>query len=555
MINSITIKSKKNNEEKEINFGKINIIVGEKGSGKSTLFQILISHFLKSQCDPLVDFLTKKNINISTIKIDDEEISLSDYTKVKQGDFDKKADKLNFISRQNDEIKTKLDNNKTIKKQHENSLDQFVDEIIEKNSLSLVDKLKEFKEKIDYFNQKSQEINWRSFWEVKNPADNIRFDPEKIDYDNAKEIGKLKNKIDVNEKLIKESKAYINILKNSKKFYEKENNKASFPFIEEEKQIVLSIEENILKIEELIKNLETYNKKLNLTRIVLDLFKRNFIIQKNEYKKEKNESEKNRLTSSKFEKFFKEQAKILVGIKKTFNEIEGYIDQKIDLNLEEKNTDLLTFKLERFVLDEEKIFDSFGIFLYKTGQTDKRLHSNWMLKNKGDKQKKVNNWKDEAEKKIIDFFVKDHVHIYAGNKKYENMSPGEKSIFGLKYKMLKNDQQYLFLDQPEDNLDNHTIKEEIVPLLIKAREENKQIFIVTHNSNIGILVNPDKVVTTNIHENDIDKIFSDSKSIKNKEGEEEILEVYYLEGGEEAIKKRMDYIKKKETIKEKHDSN
>jgi ATPase subunit of ABC transporter with duplicated ATPase domains len=91
-----------------------------------------------------------------------------------------------------------------------------------------------------------------------------------------------------------------------------------------------------------------------------------------------------------------------------------------------------------------------------------------------------------------------HVDIMAGEKKYSSMSSGEKSIFGIQFKLDKmpNTQDILFLDQPEDNLDNKTI---VNGLVDRLKAFKRQSFIVTHNANIGILTGTNKVIVADIH--------------------------------------------------------
>jgi hypothetical protein len=50
------------------------------------------------------------------------------------------------------------------------------------------------------------------------------------------------------------------------------------------------------------------------------------------------------------------------------------------------------------------------------------------------------------------------------------------------------------LDQPDENLDNRTIKELLVPAIKEARER-RQVIVVTHNPNVAVVADADQVVT------------------------------------------------------------
>jgi ABC-type taurine transport system ATPase subunit len=122
---------------------------------------------------------------------------------------------------------------------------------------------------------------------------------------------------------------------------------------------------------------------------------------------------------------------------------------------------------------------------------------------------------------------------------YKNLSAGQKSIFGIEYKFRNAEKKTMFLDQPEDNLDNNTIATKILKLI---KTNHQQYFIVTHNANIGILTNPTKVIVADIDNknfNDKYKI-QDPKNIKNNP------KAFYLEGGYSYLESRFNIIKKEE---------
>lgn len=93
----------------------------------------------------------------------------------------------------------------------------------------------------------------------------------------------------------------------------------------------------------------------------------------------------------------------------------------------------------------------------------------------------------------------------------------------------------LIIDQPEDNLDSEFIFNTVVVNLRKCKEK-RQIIIVTHNSNIGVLGDAELVIPL-IAENNRSSIIG-SGSIDNRTTQEQCCEI--LEGGKLAFKTRKD---------------
>ena len=82
------------------------------------------------------------------------------------------------------------------------------------------------------------------------------------------------------------------------------------------------------------------------------------------------------------------------------------------------------------------------------------------------------------------------------------MSPGKKALVLLKLLIeLANNRCPILIDQPEDDLDNRSIFEELIPF-IRKKKKDRQIIIVTHNANIVIGADADEVIVANQHGND-----------------------------------------------------
>ena len=78
------------------------------------------------------------------------------------------------------------------------------------------------------------------------------------------------------------------------------------------------------------------------------------------------------------------------------------------------------------------------------------------------------------------------------------LSPGERGTLLLVFYLLidKGDTP-LIIDQPEGNLDNHTVAKVLVDCIKEARKK-RQVFIVTHNPNLAVVCDADQVVHANM---------------------------------------------------------
>ena len=74
------------------------------------------------------------------------------------------------------------------------------------------------------------------------------------------------------------------------------------------------------------------------------------------------------------------------------------------------------------------------------------------------------------------------------------LSPGERGTLLLVFYLLidKGDMP-LVIDQPEGNLDNHTVAKVLVDCIREARKR-RQVFIVTHNPNLAVVCDADQIV-------------------------------------------------------------
>lgn len=125
-------------------------------------------------------------------------------------------------------------------------------------------------------------------------------------------------------------------------------------------------------------------------------------------------------------------------------------------------------------------------------------------------------------------------------KSYNHLSLGQKSIYGINLSIKKFSDDVIFIDQPEDNLDNQTISKHIINKLKKRNKNNLQTFIVTHNANIGILSN-DFNTNCSVIMADINEKEKKYFSIMNPWNEQCINDqaINYLEGSKQNLEERV----------------
>jgi len=133
-------------------------------------------------------------------------------------------------------------------------------------------------------------------------------------------------------------------------------------------------------------------------------------------------------------------------------------------------------------------------------------------------------------------FLEYNYQLKQGGKQLEQLSPGERGALLLVFYLLldKNDIP-LIIDQPEDNLDNHSVANILVPF-IRAAKMKRQIIMVTHNPNLAVVADAEQVIYVNLDKENDYSFTSLSGSIENKKINAQIVRA--LEGAMPAFNKR-----------------
>jgi ABC-type lipoprotein export system ATPase subunit len=121
-------------------------------------------------------------------------------------------------------------------------------------------------------------------------------------------------------------------------------------------------------------------------------------------------------------------------------------------------------------------------------------------------------------------------------KTLDQLSPGERGNLLLVFYLLIDKRDVpLVIDQPEENLDNHTVTETLVPAIKHAKQE-RQIILVTHNPNLAVVCDAEQIIHARIDKTDGNRLIYKSGSIEDPEITRLIVDV--LEGTKPAFDRR-----------------
>lgn len=536
MIKQVIFKKTNSFNAKPIvlNFDKnINVIIGPKGGGKSTLFDLLAGLKNNYIADSVIKALEGYNLKFEkAIKFSNEEILFSQLSKKKNKEKIADYEERNDVIYQDDIIKKDLTSAKDIEEQKFQYIKKQVYQ-----SESVVDfifKLKNLYNSMNYLNNmvENNDINWSNTFrmnELKTDQDKLML-LTKLDYKN----NQIKNTIN------DEVSEYKGFIKSTEEF------KSKIKRIEKlDKNLIIQEENFTEKINKLTiniyNNIDNLKNELFIRKKQLENIAKTTDIFAFSYKKIIDNIKNENYSTSGLKSYeiaaknhFRNFAQNIFSLIKSF---EKLISEDIYLNI---NNDLnqktpLRFKIDKNIkLSDESKTEILKIIFHSPGSSrddvDKWLKS---LSKNGIKE-----FNEEKIKNCIARNIKEYTQIMVDfgseERDYNSLSLGQKSIYGLKYKFNRSMNQDLFLDQPEDNLDNNTIATEVLDLI--KEKKYQQVFIVTHNANIGILTNPSQIIVANLNNEEEPYKISNILEIINEES------ANYLEGGKEYLEKRYNKI-------------
>ena len=125
-----------------------------------------------------------------------------------------------------------------------------------------------------------------------------------------------------------------------------------------------------------------------------------------------------------------------------------------------------------------------------------------------------------------------------GAKELSELSPGERGTLLLVfYLLVDKDDIPLLIDQPEENLDNQTVFELLVPCMKEAKQR-RQLFMVTHNPNLAVVCDAEQIIWADLQKNNNHTMQYLSGAIENPKINQAIVDI--LEGTMPAFHNRRD---------------
>ncbi len=125
----------------------------------------------------------------------------------------------------------------------------------------------------------------------------------------------------------------------------------------------------------------------------------------------------------------------------------------------------------------------------------------------------------------------DLVEIFYHEKLLEKHSIGQRASALILFILTQEENDLIIIDQPEDDLDNQIIYQEVIST-IKKKKSSIQFIFATHNANIPVLGDSECVISTEYDE----KINADCGNIDCIQTHQKIIDI--MEGGREAFEKR-----------------
>jgi ABC-type cobalamin/Fe3+-siderophores transport system ATPase subunit len=141
---------------------------------------------------------------------------------------------------------------------------------------------------------------------------------------------------------------------------------------------------------------------------------------------------------------------------------------------------------------------------------------------------------------IFDDYYDVNYFIEFKGKSLETLSPGQKGLVLMKvFLRLDSSSKPLLIDQPEDNLDNKSVFNDLVNDFREIKKK-RQIIIATHNPNLVVNTDSEQVIVAKFEDSngsgDKPRIIYSAGSLENNEIRKQVCDI--LEGGDTAFLKR-----------------
>lgn len=138
----------------------------------------------------------------------------------------------------------------------------------------------------------------------------------------------------------------------------------------------------------------------------------------------------------------------------------------------------------------------------------------------------------EQYEELLKKQVQNKVNIYYHDKLLRHHSIGQRASALILFILTQSDNDIILIDQPEDDLDNKIIYDEVISTIVKKKQGIQFIF-ATHNANIPVLGDAERVLVVEYQDT---KINISQGNIDVSETHKQIVDI--MEGGKEAFHKR-----------------
>ncbi|MCS5421593.1 MULTISPECIES: TrlF family AAA-like ATPase [Psychrilyobacter] len=584
IIDKITFNDE-NGKEVVVNFNQnLNTIIGGKSTGKSLLLKNIVNNIDKEQLD-------------DKLKIQKEFLELNKFSvKWRDGIDSEMARKIeyipqSFLNRLMDDVDSETTIDEIAKevllqnKERKDSLKKLKIECeeTEKETESLVDDYFDLEDEIVEVRKELKDIGLkegieRNRDELSNKINQLKTDSG-MSKEEIREMESLRAKLidskqknEAIEKEVSELKEIMKLECYNDLFLEKASNSKN---VSVKIEVVLNrIREDINKIiseriEEIEKEASKFNLELKEAKIKIEPFRKKIENQEELKKTEEQFLEENK----KLDKikqlnldlyYFKEKKEEnLRQILKELSDYQAIFSESLD-------SELWKAKFGEIKITPKVIFskEKWGNIYSNLNGTSLRRYSEYSME-------EIPNTKNI--KKLFELILNEKIKIKSGIEKKDllkriarnnyiikfevkegendinQMSEGNRSFVLLEMILELNEGKYpIIIDQPEDDLDNRSIYNDLVRF-IRNKKSQRQIILATHNANVVVGADAENVIVANQHgiktenENEIRfdyKNGSLENQIKNKDGKtlekntvkEHICEI--LEGGEIAFESR-----------------
>ncbi|MBR5623886.1 AAA family ATPase [bacterium] len=138
----------------------------------------------------------------------------------------------------------------------------------------------------------------------------------------------------------------------------------------------------------------------------------------------------------------------------------------------------------------------------------------------------------EQYTELLKYQVQNKVEIYYHNKLLKQHSIGQRASALILFILTQDNNDVIFIDQPEDDLDNKVIYDEVISAITK-KKPNIQFVFATHNANIPVLGDADRILVVDYQDTRIDV---SQGNIDLGDTHKQIVDI--MEGGKDAFERR-----------------